>query len=67
MNDNNRIPAMIEPAITPAFLEQLDQLARQPRSPEPADLSWATFLFSALRQRAPRLAPRAQLAQVNPI
>jgi hypothetical protein len=67
MNDNDLTLLTLEPAITPAFLAQLEQLAQQPRTVEQSNLSWATFLFSALRQRAPRLAPQPQLAQVSPL
>jgi hypothetical protein len=67
MNDNDLIPMTLEPAITPAFLAQFEQLARQPHAVEQSNLSWATFLFSALRQRAPRPAPQPRLVRVSPM
>ena len=67
MNNNDLTPTTLEPAITPTFLAQLEQLARQPHTVEQPNLSWATFLFSALRQRTPRLAPQLRLADVCPV
>ena len=67
MNDNDLTPTTLEPAITPAFLAQLEQLARQLQTIEPSNFSWATFLFSALRQSAPRLAPQLRLADISPV
>jgi hypothetical protein len=66
MNDNDLMPLTLEPAITPAFLAQLDKLPRQPRIAEPPDLAWSTFLFSALRQRTPQPAAQPRKAQVTP-
>jgi hypothetical protein len=67
MNDIDLMPTTLEPAITPTFLAQLEQLARQPHTLEQSNLSWATFLFSALRQHAPRLAPQLRLAEISPV
>jgi hypothetical protein len=67
MNDTDLTPTTLEPAITPTFLAQLDQLARQPLTVEQSNLSWATFLFSALRQSAPRLAPQLRFADISPV
>lgn len=58
MTNSNAIPPTLEPAITPAFLAQLEQLSRQ-RHPRPyAGIAWSTFLFSALARREPQPAPR---------
>jgi hypothetical protein len=46
MNDTDLTPTTLEPAITPTFLAQLEQLARQLHTVEQSNLSWATFLFS---------------------
>ncbi len=53
MNENETIPATLEPAITPAFLTSLDDL--QPNGVERAPLSWAALLFSAMSQYARQL------------
>ena len=67
MNDNDLTPTTLEPAITPTFLAHLEQLARQPHNADQSNLSWATFLFSALRQRAPRLGPQLRLVDISPV
>ncbi|MFL5804743.1 MAG: hypothetical protein ACJ8CR_23740 [Roseiflexaceae bacterium] len=64
MNDNETIPATLEPAITPAFLASLDQIDLQPNEAERAGPSWAALLFSAMSQCATRLTP--QLVCVSP-
>jgi hypothetical protein len=67
MNNNDLTPTTLEPAITPTFLAQLDQLARQPHIVEQPNMSCATFLFGAFRQCTPRLAPQLRLADVCPV
>lgn len=67
MNDNDLTPTTLEPAITPAFLAQLDQLAHQVQTAEQSNCSWATFLFSALRQSTPRLAPQVRFVDISPV
>ena len=67
MNDNDLTPTTLEPAITPAFLAHLDQLAHQLQTVEQSNFSWATFLFSALRQSTPRLAPQLRLVDISPV
>ena len=67
MTDSDLTPTTLEPAITPAFLAQLEQLARQPQTREESNFSWATFLFSALRQGTPRLAPQLRLVDISPV
>jgi hypothetical protein len=58
MNDNETIPATLEPAITPAFLASLEQLDLQPNDAERAGPSWAALLFSAMSQCAAQFTPQ---------
>jgi hypothetical protein len=59
MNENETIPATLEPAITPAFLASLDQIDLQPNGVERVSLSWAALLFSAMSQYAHQLTLRS--------
>jgi hypothetical protein len=67
MNDTDLTLTTLEPAITPTFLAQLEQLAQQPHIAEQSHLSWATFLFSALRRSTSHLAPQLRLADISPV
>jgi hypothetical protein len=53
MNDD-MIASTLEPAITPAFLAQLEQLARWQEAAERPDMSWVTYLLNAMTLRAPQ-------------
>jgi hypothetical protein len=57
MNDD-MLSSELEPAITPAFLAQLDQLAQGGDVDERPDMSWISFLLNRITGRAPQLQAR---------